>query len=131
MQLMYELLYYLDLQTGQVILELDEAYTGEPGIDWDDEENNERHIGIPKITSNEEYLVMMQFAKRTKSDPDMKLFDALDGYKPFRRFKHVLSELDAWDEFERLYAEEKIKAWLERFELAYEQLAELYKSCHP
>ncbi|MNC20586.1 hypothetical protein D3C75_685420 [compost metagenome] len=31
--------YYLDLHTGQVILDLDEAYTGEPGIDWDDEEN--------------------------------------------------------------------------------------------
>lgn len=40
----------------------------------------------------------MQFAKRTDLDPEMKLFDALDGYKPFRRFKDALYELDAWKE---------------------------------
>lgn len=28
--------YFLDLQTGQVLLDIDEAYTGEPGIDWND-----------------------------------------------------------------------------------------------
>jgi hypothetical protein len=114
----FEHLYYLDLQTGQVILDLDEAYTGESRIDWDDEENEERYIGIPKITSNEAYYIRMQFAKRTDKDPEMKLFDALNGYKPFRRFKDVLSELDAWEEwneFERRYAEEEIKDWLGRF----------------
>lgn len=68
---------------------MDEAYTGEPGIDWDDEENEERYIGIPQLASNEAYFVMTQFAKRTESDPEMKLFDALNGYKPFRRFKDM------------------------------------------
>ena len=91
--------YYLDLQTGQVILDLDEAITGEPGIDWDDEENEERYIDIPKITSNEAYFVMTQFAKRTELDPEMKLINALNRQKPFRRFKDVLYELNAWDEW--------------------------------
>jgi hypothetical protein len=75
--------YYLDLQTGQVILNMDEAYTGEPGIDWENEENEERYIDIPKITSDEAYFFMMKFAKQTELDPDMKLFDALDGHRPW------------------------------------------------
>lgn len=29
----FEYPYYLDLQTGQVILDMDEAYSGEPSID--------------------------------------------------------------------------------------------------
>jgi hypothetical protein len=45
----FEHLYYLDLQTGQVILDLGEAYTGELGIDWDDEENDERYIDIRTV----------------------------------------------------------------------------------
>ena len=100
-------------------------------IDWDDEESEDRYIGIPKITSHEAYSVMMAFAKQTDKDPEMKLFDALDGNKPFRRFKDALYELDAWEEwneFERQSAEQEIKDWLEWFELSYEQLEELYKN---
>lgn len=126
--------YYFDMQTGQVILDMDEAYSGEPGIDWDDEENEERYLDIPKITSDEAYYIMMKFAKQTESDPDMKLFDALDGQRPFRRFKDTLYELDLWDEwnkFERQKAEEEIQFWIDRYELPFDQLAELYKSNHP
>lgn len=126
--------YYLDLQTGQVILDMDELYTGEPGIDWDDEENEERYIGIPKIDSNEAFYVMTKFAQRTESDPEDKLFNALDGYKPFRRFKDTLYELDLWDEwnkFEYKYAEEMIKSWIERFDINYDELNQKYKANNP
>lgn len=126
--------YYLDLQTGQVILDMDESYTGEPGIDWDDEENEERYIGIPKIDSNEAFYVMTKFARRTESDPEDKLFNALDGYKPFRRFKDTLYELDLWDEwnkFEYKYAEEMIKSWIERFDINYDELNQKYKANNP
>lgn len=126
--------YYLDLQTGQVILDMDESYTGEPGIDWDDEENEERYIGIPKIDSNEAFYVMTKFAQRTESDPEDKLFNALDGYKPFRRFKDTLYELDLWDEwnkFEYKYAEEMIKSWIERFDINYDELNQKYKANNP
>jgi hypothetical protein len=37
---------------------MDEAYTGEPGIDWDDEESEERYIDVPKIDSNDSFYVM-------------------------------------------------------------------------
>lgn len=123
--------YFLDLQTGEVVLDLDEMYTGEPGIDWDDEENEDRYVDIPKIDSSEAFDVMMRFAKHTESDPELELFDALEGRKPFRRFKDTLSELNIWDEwnkFERQYAEDQIKSWLERYELDYVELAERFKS---
>jgi hypothetical protein len=123
--------YYLDLHIGQVILDMDESYTGEPGINWDDEENDERYIDIPKIDSNEAFYVMTKFAHRTESDPENKLFDALNGNKPFRRFKDKLYELDLWDEwnkFEHQFAEEEIQSWMERFELNYNELNEKHKN---
>ncbi|MEW9668217.1 hypothetical protein [Ammoniphilus sp. 3BR4] len=64
----------------------------------------------------------------------MKLFNALDGQRPFRRFKDTLYELDLWDEwnkFERQKAEEEIQFWIDRYELPFDQLAELYKSNNP
>lgn len=125
--------YYLDLQTGQVILDMDEAYTGEPCIDWDDEENEERYIDIPKIDSNEAFNVMTKFAQRTESDPEDKLFEALNGNKPFRRFKDALYELDLWEEwnkFENKHAVEAIQSWIERFELDFNELNEKHKNNH-
>ncbi|MBW7475972.1 UPF0158 family protein [Paenibacillus oenotherae] len=126
--------YYLDIYTGQVILNMDEAYTGEPGIDWDDEENEERYIEIPKISSDQAFFVMTKFAQRTDSDPEDKLFAALNGYKPFRKFKDKLYELVLWDEwnkFEHKYAEEAVQSWLERFELDYNELNEKYNNNLP
>lgn len=126
--------YYLDLHTGQVILDMDEVYTGEPGIDWDDEENEERYINILKIDSNEAFYIMTKFAQRTGSDPEDRLFDALDGNKPFRRFKDTLYELDIWEEwnkFENKYVEEAIQSWMDRSDLDYNELNEKHKNNHP
>lgn len=125
--------YFLDLQTGQVILNMDEEYTGELGIDWDDEENEERYIDIPKRDSNESFFVMTKFAQRTESDPEDKLFDALNGYKPFRKFKDTLYELDLWDEwntFEHEFAKERIQSWMEQNKLDYNELNEKHKKNH-
>ncbi|AIQ44643.1 hypothetical protein R70723_00975 [Paenibacillus sp. FSL R7-0273] len=122
--------YYLDLHTGQVILDLDEAYTGEPGIDWNDEENEERYIDIPKIGSNEAFNIMTRFAQCTQSDPEDKLIDALDGNKPFRNFKETLGRLDIWEEwnkFEKKYGEEAIQSWMDQFELDYNELSKKHK----
>lgn len=126
--------YYLDLDSGLIILDLDETVTGEPGIDWDDEASEDRYIDIPKIDSNEAYYVMTKFAQRTESDPEDKLFDALNGYKPFRRFKDTLYVLDLWDEwniFERKFAEETIKFWMEQVELDYNELNDKHKKNYP
>jgi hypothetical protein len=45
------------------------------------------------------------------------------------KFKDALSDLDLWNEwneFERDYAEQAIRFWLERERLSYDQLAELF-----
>ncbi len=42
--------YYLDLQSGQVSLDMAKAYTGTSGIGWDDEEN-EKQEAILSICS--------------------------------------------------------------------------------
>lgn len=65
---------------------------------------------------------MTKFAQRTGSDPEDRLFDALDGNKPFRRFKDRLYELDIWEEwnkFENKYVEEAIQLWMDRSDLDY------------
>lgn len=88
-------------------------------------------MAVPKIDSNEAYKVMVKFAQRTDSDPEMKLFDALEGYKPFRNFRDMLSQLgirEEWNSFERQYANEEIKQWMELNKLPYDELAERYKS---
>lgn len=126
--------YFLDLTTGEVILDMDEVYTGEPGIDWDDEESEERYSDIPKIDSNEAFYVMTKFAQRTESDPEDKLFDALSGNKPFRRFKDTLYELDIWEEwnnFENKYAEEAIESWMNQLKLNYIRLSEKHENNLP
>ena len=126
--------YYLDLQTGLVELDVGEGISGVPGIDWDDEANDDRYLDIPKITSDEAYYIRVQFAKRTESDPDDKLFDALDRQRPFRGFKDVLYELDLWDEwnaFERHYAIEQVQDWMRQNELSYEKLAQLFAENFP
>jgi hypothetical protein len=123
--------YYLDLQTGEVVLDLNESYTGEPGIDWDDEESEGRFVGIPKIDSSEAYAVMTKFAKSTESDPDNLLLAALDRNRPFRGFKDTLYDLNLWDpwnQFELKHAEEAIREWLEEEGLDYEQLNSKYKA---
>ncbi|WP_262676355.1 UPF0158 family protein [Paenibacillus sp. J5C2022] len=125
--------YYLDLQTGEVVLDLGAVYTGEPGIDWDDEENEERYVDIPKVGSDEAYRIMIKFAQRTPSDPEDKLFDALNENRPFRKFKDMIYRLDLEDEwyaFERDYAAEQLKYWLERNDLDYKELSEKYNQHH-
>lgn len=95
------------------------------------EENEERYIDIPKIDSNEAFYVMTKFAQRTESDPENKLFDALDGNKPFRRFKDTLYELDFWEEwnqFEKKLAEEEIQTWMNHYELDYTELSAKHKT---
>jgi hypothetical protein len=122
--------YYLDLQTGEVILDLDEADTGVPGIDWDDEASEGRYVNIPKIGSREAYAVMTRFAQTTESDPDNLLLAALDRNRPFRGFKDTLYDLNLWDpwnQFEQKQAEEAIREWLAEEGLDYEELNSKYK----
>lgn len=113
-----ERIYYLDMRDGAVVMQGD--YNREERIDWDDEESEERYYGLPKIDSGEGYEVMEKFAKYTDSDPHMKLFDALEGHKPFRNFRdmvHLLGIREEWNAFERAYAEDVILGWIKELEV--------------
>lgn len=111
-----ELSYYLDRVTGEIILDASESITGEPEIDWDDEEATENYIEIPQMTSREGFDLMVRFAKEQVSDVSTELFTILDRRKPFRNFKDkvfMLGLIENWYSYENDYATNQITQWLE------------------
>lgn len=110
-----EISYVLNRRTGEVLLDAPESLTGEPGIDWDDEEMDADLIMIPNVTSSEMYDVMVNFAKNQPDSITIHLLNALNENKPFRCFKNKISELgieNHWYEFEQNYAKSRMKEWL-------------------
>ncbi|WP_391205418.1 UPF0158 family protein [Psychrobacillus sp. L4] len=113
-----EILYVLNCQTGEILLDADESLTGEPGIDWDDEEATEFLVEIPQISSNEAYDVMVQFTNKQNADHVVRLLDILNGRKPFRFFKEKVNELgieEQWHAFEYECAKSRMEEWLEGY----------------
>ncbi|KAF0825110.1 UPF0158 family protein [Cytobacillus firmus] len=108
--------FYYDLAEKKVVLDEDPAITGEPGIDWDDEESDERYMAVPKMDSFEAYKLRESFAESLDSEKAAEVFRlALSHKKPFRHFKDALYETELWDEwnaFEHSYAKKEIEKWL-------------------
>lgn len=123
-----EFLYYtdemqavLDRVTGEILYDVDESLTGEPGIDCDDE-NARNLVLVPQITSAEAFEVMQQFAKKQKWPDQEVLIKALEGKKPFRQFKDqilVLNLEESWHRFEQKYARKRMNEWLEANEIHF------------
>lgn len=112
----------LNVKTGEILIDAPDHLTGEPGIDWDDEEATEDLVIIPQITTSEAYDLMFMFAKEQDPNVARKLFDALDGRKPFRRFKDKVIMFgieEKWYEYEKQYAKERILKWLGSLGLSY------------
>jgi hypothetical protein len=107
---------YFDIKEKTIVYDGDPAETGEPGIDWDDEESDERYIEVPRITADEAFRLMERFAVSVSDKgASNKLFAALDRPKPFRRFKDTLFEVglrDEWFDVEYQYGKKEIEAWL-------------------
>ena len=123
-----ELSYYLDRVTGEIILDASESITGEPEIDWDDEEATENYIEIPQMTSREGFDLMVRFAKEQASDVSTELFTILDRRKPFRNFKDkvfMLGLIERWYSYENDYATNQITQWLEENDIQVSQKLEL------
>jgi hypothetical protein len=104
---------YFDIKEKVIVYDADPAETGEPGIDWDDNDSDERYIEVPRITTDEAFRLMTWFAESVADERvSNKLFDALDRPKPFRRFKDMLFEVglrDEWFEFEFQYGKKEIE----------------------
>lgn len=108
--------YYYDLAEKTIVIDEDPLITGEPGIDWDDEESEERYVAIPKMDSSEAYKLRESFAESLENEKVAeKIYHALSKKKPFRHFKDALYEMELWDEwnsFEQEYAKKEIENWL-------------------
>lgn len=114
--------YYLDCQTGEVIVSSSEA---EFSDDFDSIEemkdaiecNPTRYIRVPNILSREGYENMEEFIE-TLEDPNLKekLYIAIDGPGAFRRFKDVLiaypEERENWFTFRDKKIENRVIEWL-------------------
>jgi hypothetical protein len=111
-----ELSYAFHRVTGEIFLDAPESLTGEPEIDWDDEETAENLISIPQISSPEAFEVMVMFTKEQVPVVRDQLLDILNGRKPFRNFKDKVQMMDlddSWYSYENDYATKRLIQWLE------------------
>ncbi len=130
----WEMHNYLDLETGEVILVTDETarYLEDPPsyklpdgqqqaiqvARQVEEDEDGRYLPIPQVESHEGYRVMEDFVA-TVSDQRAQdqLRQALQGRKPFRRFKDALYDYPAeekrWFAFSERRLRERMVEWLE------------------
>ena len=128
--------YYLDKETGEVIVLLEEIFryaeedqdkVREDLPDWQKEQvklaqdilfkNPDRYICIPERPSYEGYNLMVEFAETIEDELlREKLSIALDGKGAFRRFKNVIADYpdyrEKWFKFRDEKMNKKVIEWL-------------------
>ncbi|MFQ6118026.1 MAG: UPF0158 family protein [Candidatus Bipolaricaulia bacterium] len=129
--------YFLDKETGEMVMipvELEQAVEGEDWgkekerlPDWERElvplaesiylRQEERWARVPEIPSGDIYRQMVKFAATVQDEHLRELLEvALDGKGAFRRFKDVLArypeERERWFEFEERYLRREAEDWL-------------------
>ena len=128
--------YYLDKETGEVIVLLEEMFryaeedqdkVRKDLPDWQKEQvklaqdilfkNPDRYICIPKRPSYEGYNLMVEFAEKVEDELlREKLSIALDGKGAFRRFKNVIADYpdyrEKWFKFRDEKMNKKVIEWL-------------------
>ncbi|MBM7587669.1 hypothetical protein JOC86_004243 [Bacillus pakistanensis] len=130
LQRSYELQNVLNINTGEIFLDGDEGITGEPGLNWDDEEADDLYI-IPQISSSEGFDVMHQFTLEQDRDVSNKLLNVLNQNKSFRRFKDKVIQLnleEQWYKYEKKAAEKAVLGWLGEIGQSYQDLNKKYLS---
>lgn len=120
--------YWLDLQTGELILVGEEIMTTDEieKIMEQIEEEPERYLPIPEREHHESYQEMVEFAETVKDELlKEKLFIALDGRGAFRRFKNVPynypEERERWFSFKEQILRRRVQEWLEENDLELEE----------
>ncbi len=129
--------YYLDKETGEVIViseetfryaqEEDEDKIRESLPDWQKEDinlaqdilfnNPDRYICISERPSYEGYNLMVEFAEKVEDELlREKLYISLDGKGAFRRFKNVIADYpdyrEKWFKFRDERLNEEVIEWL-------------------
>jgi hypothetical protein len=111
-----EISYLLHRVTGEILLDAPESMTGEPEIDWDDEETDGNLIVIPQISSSEAFEIIVSYTKEQEPVVRDELREILNGRKPFRNFKDKVQIMNleaSWYSFENEYAKNILIEWLE------------------
>ncbi len=120
----YEDEYYLDLETGEILLISDYVDLEEIGKLKDQiDEDSDRYERIPKAESHEGYEDMVDFIATVKDERLAELLEvAINGKGAFRRFKDVLlnypEERDSWFQFKDDRMEEKALEWLDDIDVS-------------
>jgi len=112
--------YFLDLETGEIIL-ISEHMDDEETEKLKDriEEKFDRYEQIPKVESHEGYRDMVDFITTIEDDEHLAelLEVAINGKGAFRRFKDVLlnypEERERWFKFKDDRMEERALEWLD------------------
>ncbi|MCH7322973.1 UPF0158 family protein [Solibacillus sp. MA9] len=81
--------------------------------DWEDDDNLEL---VPYKESREMYEVMVDFSNQYEGELEEKLFQALNGRKPFHAFRETANSIgiiNAWYDYEQEYVKKKMQEWLE------------------
>ena len=115
----YEHDYYLDLETGEILLILDYMDDEESKKLRDNiDEEPDRYERIPKAESHEGYEDMEDFIATVEDEHLAELLEvAINGKGAFRRFKDVLArhpeERERWFRFKDERMEQRALEWLE------------------
>jgi len=115
----YEHDYYLDLETGEILLILDYMDDEESKKLRDNiDEEPDRYERIPKAESHEGYEDMEDFTATVEDEHLAELLEvAINGKGAFRRFKDVLArhpeERERWFRFKDERMEQRALEWLE------------------
>ena len=120
----YETQYYLDLETGEILLiseHMDDEETGK--LKDQIEEEFERYEPIPMAESHEGYRDMQDFIATVNNEHLVELLEvAINGKGAFRRFKDVLlnypEERERWFKFRDERMEERALEWLESIDVS-------------
>lgn len=109
--------HYLNTETGEIVFVSEFSMSGEEIDELDEELEDEKYLPVPQIGSHEAYEIMADFVS-TVDHTDLRgaLIDALEGHKPFRRFKDTLGdyphEEQQWYKFEEQAHRKVILDWL-------------------
>ena len=114
----YEHEYYLDLETGEILLISDYMDDEEIGKLKDQiDEDSDRYERIPEAESHQGYEDMVDFIATVKDERLAELLEVtINGKGAFRRFKDVLlnypEERERWFHFRDDRVQEKALEWL-------------------
>jgi uncharacterized protein UPF0158 len=115
----YEHHYFLDTQTGEVILvsEYDDDEESNQRLEATDEAEPGRYLRVPRAESSDGYEDMQEFINTVSDKQLQQLLEvAIDGKGAFRRFKDVLArdpaEQQRWFAFQIGRLDTRVREWL-------------------